>query len=123
MMAIDRNRYLVMPRVFASLVMMLILAVFSSVVALAGGFFITQLKYEFSFYSFFDSVVKFFQLQEVIIGMSKSVIYGGVTALIGCHVGLRTTGGAEGVGNSTVRAYTISAATILIIDAMFGAIF
>jgi phospholipid/cholesterol/gamma-HCH transport system permease protein len=112
-----------MPRVFASLVMMLILAVFSSVVALAGGFFITQLKYEFSFYSFFDSVVKFFQLQEVIIGMSKSVIYGGVTALIGCHVGLRTTGGAEGVGNSTVRAYTISAATILIIDAIFGAIF
>ncbi|MGB9912444.1 MAG: ABC transporter permease, partial [Candidatus Kapaibacteriota bacterium] len=34
-----------------------------------------------------------------------------------------TKGGAEGVGNSTVRAYTISAASILIIDALFGLVF
>ena len=123
MMAIDKNRYLSMPRVFAALVMMLILAVFSSVVALIGGFIITHIKYDFSFYSFFDSAVRYFKISEVIICLLKSFIFGGITALIGCHVGFRTTGGAEGVGNSTVRAYTISAATILIIDAIFGAIF
>jgi len=123
MMAIDKNRFLAMPRVLAALFMMPMLAVFSSVVALLGGFFITQLKYEFTFNVFFDSVVRYFKMPEIIIGLTKSFLFGGLTALIGCHVGFQTVGGAEGVGNSTVRAYTISAATILIIDALFGSIF
>jgi phospholipid/cholesterol/gamma-HCH transport system permease protein len=123
MMAIDKNRFLGMPRVFAALVMMPILAVFSSVVALAGGFVITQIKYDFTFVTFFDSVSRFFRLSEVVVCLSKAMIFGGVTSLIGCHVGFQTTGGAEGVGNSTVRAFTISAASILIIDAIFGALF
>jgi len=123
MMAIDKNRFLAMPRVFAALVMMPILAVFSSAVALGGGFIITQIKYDFTFPVFFDSVVRFFRMTEVNICLIKAMIFGGLTALIGCHVGFRTVGGAEGVGNSTVRAFTISAAAILIIDAIFGAIF
>jgi phospholipid/cholesterol/gamma-HCH transport system permease protein len=123
MMAIDKNRYLGMPRLFAALVMMPILAVFSNVVALLGGYFLTVVKFDFSSYLFFDSVQRFFKLNEVLIGLVKSFMFGGVTAIIGCHVGFKTTGGAEGVGNSTVRAYTISAATILIIDAIFGTLF
>lgn len=122
MMAIDKNRFLGMPRVFAALMMMPMLAVFSSIVALGGGFLITQIKYDFTFTLFFDSVVRFFQTQEVIICLVKSMIFGGLTALVGCHVGFETTGGAEGVGNSTVRAFTISASSILIVDAIFGAI-
>jgi phospholipid/cholesterol/gamma-HCH transport system permease protein len=51
------------------------------------------------------------------------MVFGGVTSLVGCHVGFRTEGGAEGVGRSTVEAFTISAATILILDAIFGYIF
>lgn len=62
-------------------------------------------------------------MAEVYTSLFKSSLFGGVTALIGCHVGFSTQGGAEGVGQSTVRAFTISAATILILDAVFGAIF
>lgn len=123
MMAIDKNRFLGMPRVFGALAMMPILAVFSSAVALAGGFFITQIKYNFTYYEFFDSVIRFFLMSELIICLFKSFVFGGITAIIGCHVGFQTQGGAEGVGNSTVRAFTLSAASILIIDAIFGAIF
>jgi phospholipid/cholesterol/gamma-HCH transport system permease protein len=61
-------------------------------------------------------------VSEVMTGLVKSLMFGGVTALIGCHVGFKTAGGAEGVGNSTVRTYTISASAILIIDALFGVI-
>jgi phospholipid/cholesterol/gamma-HCH transport system permease protein len=120
MMAIDKNRYLGMPRVIASLVMMPVLAVFSNVVALIGGYILTSIKFDFSFFTFFDSVQRYFTLKEVIIGITKSFLFGGVTALIGCHVGFSTTGGAEGVGNSTVRAFTLAAACILILDAIFG---
>lgn len=120
MMAIDKNRYLAMPRAIATLVMMPVLAVFSNAVALAGGFLLTMIKFDFSSAVFFDSVVKFFQISEIGLGLFKSFVFGGVTALIGVHVGFSTSGGAEGVGNSTVRAFTLSAASILIIDALFG---
>ncbi len=120
MMAIDKDRFLGMPRAIAALIMMPILVVFSNVVALFGGYILTAIKFDFSYYEFFESVHRFFEIKEIVIGLSKSFIFGGVTALIGVHVGFSTTGGAEGVGNSTVRAFTLSASAILIIDALFG---
>lgn len=120
MMAIDKNRFLGMPRIFAAITMMPVLAVFSNIVALLGAYVLTSMKFDFTAYQFFDSINKFFSMKEINISLSKSLIFGGMTALLGCHVGFRTTGGAEGVGNSTVRAFTLSAASILIIDALFG---
>lgn len=120
MMAIDKNRFIAMPRVLGALLMMPVLAVFSNVVALVGGYIITSIKFDFTFHEFFISIQDFFQMKEIYISLSKSFIFGGVTALVGCHVGFATSGGAEGVGNSTVRAFTISAAAILVIDALFG---
>jgi phospholipid/cholesterol/gamma-HCH transport system permease protein len=71
---------------------------------------------------FFDSIQRFFSISEIATGMFKSAVFGGVTALIGCHVGYLTEGGAEGVGKSTVRSFTLAAASILLIDALFGAL-
>lgn len=122
-MAIDKNRFLAMPRVLAAFFMMPVLAIFSNLVALLGGFILIIVKFDFSSFMYFDSIQRFFRSYEVIIGLIKSMVFGSVTALIGCYVGFRTTGGAEGVGNSTVRAYTISASLILIIDAVFGLLF
>lgn len=123
MMAIDPRRYLGMPRMVAALTMMPVLAVFSNVVALVGAYLLTSVKFDFNAYTFFDSIQRFFQINEIVTGLTKSFVFGGFTAIIGCHVGFRTSGGAEGVGNSTVRAFTISAAGILIIDALFGLVF
>ena len=123
MMAIDPNRYLGMPRLVAAIAMMPILAVFSNIVALTGAFVLSTYSFDFSASTFFNSIQQYFRMSEIFIGISKSFVFGGWTALIGCHVGFHTSGGAEGVGASTVRAFTISAAGILIIDALFGIVF
>jgi len=120
MMAIDKNRYLAMPRAIAALTMMPLLAIFSNVVALMGAYLLTSVKFDFSSATFFLSIQQFFRPSEVWIGLVKSFVFGGFTALIGVHVGFHTSGGAEGVGASTVRAFTIAAAGILVIDAIFG---
>ena len=52
MMAIDKSRYLGMPRMIAALLMMPMLAVFSDLVAIAGGFILTVVQFDFSFTSF-----------------------------------------------------------------------
>lgn len=123
MMAIDPNRYLGMPRLVAAIAMMPLLAVFSNIVALTGAFILSTYSFDFSASTFFNSIQQYFRMSEIFIGISKSLVFGGWTALIGCHVGFHTSGGAEGVGASTVRAFTISAAGILIIDALFGIVF
>jgi phospholipid/cholesterol/gamma-HCH transport system permease protein len=120
MMAIDRDRYLGMPRVLAALTMMPVLAVFSNVVAVLGALVLTTLKFDVTPALFFESIQRFFRTSEVVLGLAKSAVFGGVTALIGCAEGFATAGGAEGVGRSTVRAFTTSAATILVLDALFG---
>ncbi len=122
MMAIDKNRYLSMPRVIAALTMMPVLAVFSNIVAIIGAYLLTSFKFDFSSQMFFDSIQRFFSLTEIGIGLFKSGVFGGITALIGCHSGYMTEGGAEGVGQSTVRSFTLSAASILLLDAVFGGI-
>ncbi|OGU61672.1 MAG: hypothetical protein A2X64_01500 [Ignavibacteria bacterium GWF2_33_9] len=120
MMSIDKHRFLAMPRTIATGLMLPVLVLFSYIVGLIGAYFLTLFKFDFSLFAFFESVQRFFKIDEIIIGLLKSSVFGGVTALIGVHVGLKTIGGAEGVGQSTVRAFTISAASILIIDAIFG---
>ncbi|ROL57464.1 ABC transporter permease [Bacteroidetes/Chlorobi group bacterium Naka2016] len=122
-MAIDKDRFLAMPRVVAFFLMMPVLTIFSNLVALLGGLVLVIVKYDFTSYMFFDSIQRFFRASEVMLGLSKSMVFGTVSALISCYCGFNTKGGAEGVGNSTVRAYTISASCILIIDALFGLVF
>ncbi len=120
MMAIHPARYLAMPRVLAAMTMMPMLIVFSNVVAILGAFVLVIAKFNFHPMDYFESIRRFFSVYEIVIGMIKSLAFGGVTALIGCYVGFRTEGGAEGVGNSTVRSFTLSAAAILVLDALFG---
>ena len=51
---------------------------------------------------------------DVIIGLIKAFIYGGIIALIGCYKGLTCGLGAEGVGHATTEAVVYSSITILI---------
>ena len=59
---------------------------------------------------------KFFLFSDFTAGLIKTVVFGGVTALLGCHIGFHTSGGAEGVGQATIRSFVMSAAMILILD-------
>jgi phospholipid/cholesterol/gamma-HCH transport system permease protein len=55
-------------------------------------------------------------MNDFVYGLIKGMLFGLVTSLLGCHIGFKTEGGAEGVGNSTIRSFVLSSASILIID-------
>jgi phospholipid/cholesterol/gamma-HCH transport system permease protein len=115
-MAISPVRYLAMPRVVATTVMMPVLVVFSNLVAIVGAFIVSSAFLGISQYLFFESFKNFFYLQDVFGALLKAGIFGLSTSLLGCHIGFRTDGGAEGVGISTIRSFVVSAAMILIAD-------
>jgi phospholipid/cholesterol/gamma-HCH transport system permease protein len=115
-MAISPVRYLAMPRFVASVLMMPVLVIFADVIAVLGAYVISNFFLGVSFAVFFQSVKRYFVFSDFLFGLTKTVIFGGVTALLGCHIGFRTEGGAEGVGLSTIRSFVLSAALILILD-------
>ena len=122
-MAIDKHRFLGMPRVSAALIMMPLLAVFSSIVAILGALVMVIIKFDITPSYYFNSIINYFSVVELWICLGKSALFGFATSIIGVYVGFYTEGGAEGVGNSTVQAFTISAALILVLDAVCGVIF
>ena len=115
-MAINPVRYLAMPRFLASILMMPVLVIFANTIAVFGAFIVSNYFLNVSFSVFFISVKRFFVFSDLIAGLIKTIFFGGVTALLGCHIGFQTEGGAEGVGQSTIRSFVMSAALILILD-------
>lgn len=115
-MGISPIRFLAMPRFLAAIFMLPVLVIFANVIAIIGAFIVSNYFLGVSFAVFFNSVKTFFQMGDFIAGLIKTIFFGGVTALLGCHIGFRTEGGAEGVGLSTIRSFVISSALILILD-------
>lgn len=115
-MAISPIRYLAMPRFIASIIMMPLIVIFANVIAVGGAYVVSNYFMDVSYAVFFESVKRYFVIYDFFAGLIKTVFFGGVTALLGCHIGLRTEGGAEGVGLSTIRSFVLSAAMILILD-------
>jgi phospholipid/cholesterol/gamma-HCH transport system permease protein len=115
-MGISPIAFLATPRVLASILMMPLLVIFADVVAITGAYFISNYFLGVSFNVFFLSVKRYFLFNDFMFGVVKGMVFGGVTSMLGCHIGFRTEGGAEGVGLSTIRSFVISSALILILD-------
>lgn len=115
-LAIDPVRYLAVPRFFACLFMAPVLTIFADAIALFGSFFVATSLLGLTANTFWDGVRQAFEMRSVFGGLIKAHFFGASIAIIGCYVGFQTRGGAEGVGNSTIKAFVLSAATILVID-------
>ena len=115
-MAIDPVRFLVVPRVVAGLVMLPILVVFSDLVAIGGAMAVSVLFLDVPQETFISGFKLFFQISDVMAGLSKAAVFGLIIALVGCHQGLSAEGGALGVGRATTRAVVVASVSILIAD-------
>lgn len=115
-LALDPVHYLVVPRFLAGITMLPILALFSDLVAILGALTIAVLFLDVTAYTFLNGVKMFFHLSDLFAGLFKAFVFGGIIATVGCYQGLKTHGGAEGVGTSTTKAVVISSVLILVSD-------
>lgn len=115
-MAIDPVKYLVMPRFLAAIIVMPLLTILTDVIGIAGGFLIGRAQLGVRLNDYVGHMVDFVTLKDVANGIVKSVIFGGIIAIIACYQGLKTEGGARGVGNATTLSVVDSFILILIAD-------
>lgn len=108
MLKTDPIDYLVVPRVLACALMLPVLTILSLIMGVAGGILIADSLYGISATVFLKSAHSFLQVWDLVSAVIKSVVFGGLIAVIGCSWGLTTTGGAKGVGQSTTTAVVTS---------------
>ncbi|CAN5738166.1 ABC transporter permease [soil metagenome] len=121
--ALNPIRFLVIPRVIATVLSLMALSVASNLVALLCGMLIAVVALDIPASTFIDNLLQQAKGIDFITGFSKSVVFGGLIGLIACTNGLRVTGGAAGVGRATTDTVVQSVVAIVIADLIFTAIF
>jgi len=117
----DPFRYLVMPRVFAAVVMLPLLVGLADAIGIGGGYLVSVFFLDQTPTVYLENATMFLELHDLFTGLIKAAVFGGIIGVVGCTEGFHCSGGAQGVGRATTRAVVVSAMSILISDYMLTA--
>lgn len=112
----DPVRKLVVPRVLAGIVMTPVLTVVANTVGMLGGWIVATQNLQVASSLYWSSVVDGLFLEDVWMGLLKPFFLGFIVVTVGCHVGLRTRGGTQGVGRATTNAVVTASVGVIAMD-------
>ena len=103
-LGVDPIRKLVTPRIFATVAMLFFLTIVSDAFGIAGGGLVTVFLNHQNGTQYLNMAWEHLRLPDIVQGLMKPIFFGYILSSIGCFYGLRTTGGTQGVGRSTIQA-------------------
>ena len=109
-------RKLVVPRVLAGVIMAPLLTIIADTLGIVGGWLIAVFQLRVSSGIYWTSVTDGLYLQDAWMGLIKPFVLGFAIVTIGCHVGMRTSGGTQGVGRSTTQAVVAASVAVIAVD-------
>jgi len=119
-MGISRTIRVVLPKIFGLTVAMPLLVLWTSAVALFGGMLAALLQLDLSFAYFVDNLPRAVPVANLVIGLSKGVVFGFVIAIVACHFGLHVKPNTESLSASTTSAVVTAITTVILFDAIFA---
>ena len=119
--AINPVGYLVVPRVIATTVMMVCLAVVGDLAGVVGGMLTAKAFLGMNFVSFWGRTFERAKLMDFLTGLVKAGVFGTLISSLACYMGLRVTGGALGVGRATTYTVVYTIVALIVVDLMFTA--
>jgi len=119
----DPVEVLAAPRVIAMMVSMPLLVALANMIGILTGMISAQYTLGLGIERFFYGARLFWHSYDMFYSLLKAFFFGMAIPLIAVHMGLRTRGGAEGVGRTTTESVVLMILTILVIDAMFPPLF
>ncbi len=121
-MGFEPVRFLVMPKMVASVIVVPFLVLFSDVCAISGGLIVGVGMLDLTAGAYIDQTVKTLRLFDVFLGFGKSAIFALLISWVGCFRGFQVSGGAASVGHATTSAVVSSIFLIIVSDALFAVI-
>lgn len=122
-MGIARGFRLVMPRALALAVVMPLISVWTTIAALLGGMLAANVSMGISPSYFINSLPAAVEVANLTLATAKSVVFGLLIALVGCHYGLRVKPNTESLGQGTTASVVTSITVVILVDALFAVLF
>ncbi len=122
-LAIPPVRFLVLPRVLATTIMMVCVAVVGDLMGIIGGLTVAVTILDLNFYQYVERTFEAVQLRDFLTGLIKAGVFGMLISGLACYLGLTVRGGAQGVGVATTRTVVLTIVALIIVDLLFTAVF
>lgn len=113
-MGVDPVEYLAMPRILAAMVMVPALSMYVLAIGCLGGAVIAMSYIGLGWQQYWDPLFESLTAREIVQGLIKAFVFGGIVGTVGCYKGFTTRHGAEGVGRSTTQAVVLGFVLIII---------
>lgn len=122
-LAIPPVRFLVLPRVVATMVMMVCVTVVGDLMGVIGGLSVSHGLLGLSIEQYVSRSFDAIRMRDFGTGLVKAAVFGTLISGLACYLGLSVTGGAQGVGVATTRTVVLTIVALIIVDLMFTAVF
>lgn len=108
------QKYLIVPRLFAGIIMLPLLVLVADTIGILGGYLVSVFRLDFNGATYIKQTFDFMHIEDVTSGLIKVAVFGFIITLMGCYHGFHSQGGAQGVGKATTQAVVSSSILILI---------
>ncbi|MFH1759548.1 MAG: ABC transporter permease [bacterium] len=122
-MGLNPTKFVMVPKMWALICAMPILTMFANAMGILGGTVIGVTYLKISFSAFWQELTHALMFEHIISGTVKSICFGALITIIGCHKGLRFKGGADGVGRATTASVVTAIFYIIAADSFLGLVF
>lgn len=121
--AISPVRFLVLPRVLATMLMMVCVAIVGDLTGVMGGLSVSRGLLGVSTTQYVHRTFEALRIRDFATGLIKAGVFGALISSLACYLGLSVTSGAEGVGVATTRTVVLTIVALITVDLMFTAVF
>ena len=122
-MGLNPVRFLVVPRVLASALSLVLLAVIADLAAVFAGGVIGVFQLGIPYEVYKANTIDQLSTSDFLTGLVKAGVFGTILGLIACRNGLMVSGGAAGVGRATTNTVVQTVVTVIFADLFFTAVF
>ena len=122
-LGVNSKEYLITPRIVATVISLPLLVIWFDFIAIGAGYMISTGVLGINPVAYQDTLMRLGEFDDIMTGVIKAAVFGFIVSSIGSYIGYHTTGGARGVGQSTIYAVVYSAVAIFIANYFLSSLF
>lgn len=122
-LGVDSKEYLLVPRIVATIISLPLLVIWFDFIAVSSAYFISTGVLGINPIAYQETVMRLGEFNDIMTGVIKAAVFGWIVSMIGSYIGYHTSGGARGVGESTIYAVVYSAVAIFVANYFISSLF
>lgn len=122
-LGVNSKEYLITPRIVATVISLPLLVIWFDFIAIGAAYMISTHVLGINPNAYQETLLRLGEFKDIMTGVLKAAVFGFIVSSIGSYIGYHTTGGARGVGQSTIYAVVYSAVAIFITNYFLSSLF